>query len=276
MFAPQMSHRSFHPLLALLLTAATPALSGGCGDVGSVGGQGGPGGGADAAVPVERVRAGLQLLYLFDEGQGLIAHDSSNVGVPADLILNDEVASTWIVGGGLHLESPTILRSGTAAAKIYNACQSADAISVEAWIEPKSRFQDGPARIVSFSVDALDVNFALSQDATLVDARLRATDTGLDGTPATRTNDASFTAGVQHIVYTRDGVNDLGSVYVDGNLMGTQLVAGSFADWNPAAAFAIGNEQTQDLPWLGDIRLLAVYCKSLTLSEIAQNRTVGY
>ncbi|MCK4471729.1 MAG: hypothetical protein KAW49_08070, partial [Anaerolineae bacterium] len=140
-----------------------------------------------------RVTSGLQVLYTFQEGSGTTVHDVSGVDPPLDLTVKDEGNVDWIPGGGLSINSSTIVASAGTATKIINACKTSDEISIEVWVKPADTTQDGPARIVTLSDGARVRDFTLGQGlwgdqpSALYDVRLRTTTTGNNGVPSLTT-----------------------------------------------------------------------------------------
>ena len=51
--------------------------------------------------------------------------------------------------------------------------------------------------------------------------------------------------------------------------------SGSFGNWDPSDLFNVGNEASSERPWLGTIRLVAVYDRPLSAAEVVQNFGVG-
>jgi len=226
--------------------------------------------------PPPRVAEGLNALYTFTAGAGTLVTDEAPGDPKLPLSFDDPAAATWIPGGGLSIVAPTILKASLAPGKIYDACQLSNEVTFEAWIRPANDTQNGPARIFTYSISTADRNFTLGQDATGYDARLRTSETDDNGTPATATGPGLVTpAAVQHVLFTRNLLE--AAVWVDGVKVGTQALEGSFVgEWSRTYQLAIGNELTLDRPWLGDIYLAAVYCRSLTDEEVLQNYEAGY
>jgi hypothetical protein len=264
-----------------LFTAALGLLGCDPGNV-SLGGGGDPGGGddgPDAAPAVEespRVTEGLALLYDFDEGSGTVVHDTSGQTPAFDLTIANPGAVQWLPGGGLELTSPTILSALGPTSRVGLACQQSGEITIEGWVSPAAVNQDGPARILTISADTAGRNLTLGQNNTQAEVRVRTTNTDDNGLPATDGVDVLLTGAMQHLLYTRDPISDEGRLYIDGELAGTEIVAGTFENWDLSYGIAVGNELTEDRPWRGRIQLLAVYCRALNSAEIQQNYEAGY
>ena len=83
-----------------------------------------------------RVQADLKVLYTFAEESGDRVNDVSNILPALDLTIQDTGAVTWIPGGGLSVDSPTVLLSAGAADKIIAGSKTTGEITLEAWIRP--------------------------------------------------------------------------------------------------------------------------------------------
>jgi hypothetical protein len=223
---------------------------------------------------------GPQVLYTFKEGSGTTVHDVSGEGTPLDLEISDGSAVSWIPGGGLIVNSATLIASAGPATKVIDACQDSDEITIEAWVKPANTTQDGPARIVTLSQDPYNRNFMLgqglwgTQPSALYNVRLRTTGTTDNGQPSLSSPDGSLTTDLTHVVYTRDA-SGVARVYVDDVQRASLTVGGDFSNWDESYRLALANELTGDRPWLGEFRLVAIYSRALSQAEVSQNFEAG-
>jgi hypothetical protein len=83
-------------------------------------------------------------------------------------------------------------------------------------------------------------------------------------------------ATLQHVVVTYDPLEGR-KIYVNGSLVSNvdQVPGGTIADWQDTFAFVLGNEASNDAPWEGTIRLVAIHNAALTPAQIQQNFDVG-
>ena len=224
-----------------------------------------------------RVTRGLQALYNFEEGSGSVVNDVSGAGTPLNLTVADPSNVTW-GPGYLSVNTSTIISTPILATKIYNACRLTDEITIEAWVRPANTTQNGPARIVTLSSDALNRDFTLGQGvaggaSNAYDLRRRTSTTSSNGTPSLSTTAGSLSAQLTHVVATRSA-SGINKIFINGVETATGSVEGSFSNWeNYKLAFA--NELTNDRPWLGEFHLVAIYNRALTTSEINQNYSAG-
>ncbi len=182
-----------------------------------------------AVVAQDRVSDGVQVLYNFAEGSGTTVQDLSDDGDPLDLTISDLGAVTWLPGGGLVLDSATILSSVVPATKIFTACQTSQGLTVEAWAASDHLSQFGPARLVTYTQDGYPNggNFMLGQSTTDLDMRMRTTTTDKYGRPGLLGAGEMSTA-LQHLVFTRNPAGAT-ALYVDGVLVNSGTSAGNFS-----------------------------------------------
>jgi hypothetical protein len=235
---------------------------------------------ATATLDAEDVSGRLQVLYTFNEGGGDLVRDTSGVGDPVDLTIEDVSAVTW-TEGGLSINSPTLISSSTAATKLIDAIRASDALTIEAWIHPANTSQNGPARIVTLSLDANVRYFTLAQGlgegqpSSLYDVRLRTTTTDVNGIPSLSTQVDTVSTELSHVVYTRDA-SGAARIYVNGSESSRADVNGDVSNWQDNNfRLALANEFDLDRPWLGEYRLVAIYNRALTENEVMQNWEAG-
>jgi hypothetical protein len=196
------------------------------------------------------------------------------------LTITDETAVTWLTGGGLAVDTSTIISSTDAATKLSTAAQATHELTLEAWVAPSNVNQDGPARILTLSQDTGARNFTLAQGfwgnsaKDLFDVRLRTTATDDDGNPSLTSPAGTASVALQHVVYTRDTAG-VARLYVDRVEVLSGTVGGDFSNWDDDYVFALANELTGNRPWLGQLHLVAVYNQALTLTQVRQNYLAG-
>jgi hypothetical protein len=86
--------------------------------------------------------------------------------------------------------------------------------------------------------------------------------------------EALVKAELSHIVYTRNAAGKA-SLYIDGKPVATADVTGNFANWDQSFRLALGNELTEDRPWLGDLHRVAIYARAADSAEIARSLKAG-
>lgn len=235
-------------------------------------------GGTTGPVPIERVDEGLVAYYRPDDiDSGTTVPDISGVDPALDMMLQGGGFS-W-VDGGLQTTGEGIVIASGSAAKIRNACQASDELTVEVWVTPDNGTQFGPARIVTYSQDTLERNFTLGQGnfdgAAGWAGRARTTVTNASGVPEVF-YDGSVATELSHVVFTRSS-GGTSTLFLDGLEIQQLAVGGDFSVWSDSAShqFAWGNEITLDRDWAGTFHLVAVYGRALSDQEVAQNFAAG-
>ncbi len=237
----------------------------------------GAGGSSTATVNVtvsapQRVTTNLQVLYGFNEGSGTTVNDISGVGTPLNLTIGSAAAVSW-VSGGLSVNSATLIQSAGAATKVISACQSTNAITMEAWVQAANLTQTASAPIVTVSQSASKRNFTLGQSTNRWDIRLRTSTTGAGG--ANLTSPAgSATLNLTHVVFTRDAAGAV-RIYVNGVLSSSTTLSGNFSTWVSSYKLGIANQLSSGAPWLGQLHLVAIYNRALSSTEVRQNWLAG-
>lgn len=227
-----------------------------------------------------RITTGLVALYEFKEGQGREVRDVSGAGQALNLRIMNESRVSW-TSMGLRLNEPVLLSSERPATKIIDACRASNEITLELWIVPANVTQDGPARLVGISGSKTQRNVTLGQGmhgnrpANLFMARLRTTTTSANGLPAVVTSPGTATATLTHVVYSR-GADNRAVLYVNGQERGVLNVGGNFSNWDTQMPLLLGDEISEDRPWLGLFNLCAVYSRALSPLEVLHNYEAGF
>jgi hypothetical protein len=216
---------------------------------------------------------GLLLLYIFDEPSGEVIHDRSGAGEPLDLKIETPQAISR-QNGVFAVTSPAKISSTSPAKKIIEAVKQSSELTIEVWVRPADDHQAGPARIVSLSADTLQRNFTLGQERDRYDGRLRTTKTDPNGIPSLSTPAQAVRAEWTHVVYTRDRAGST-RIYLNGQQSAAGQAAGDLSSWNGEFRLSLANELTQDRPWLGGFRKLAVYARARSAAEVEQSFRAG-
>ena len=228
---------------------------------------------AQAAEPPERVIDGLQTLYTFEALVNGVIPDRAGVGEGINLRL-DKPQGVRFQAGRMGLDLPIVIASDGPATRLTQALRQAQQFALEVWITPADAEQTGPARIVSLSLDRSKRSLSLVQEKGRYELRLRTSTTSDNGTPVTPTPDGTAIHRQTHIVATRtpDGVV---RIFLDGQEVATNTVAGDMNRWPDDCRLVVGNEVSGDRPWRGEIALVALYARALSADEIAQNFAAG-
>jgi len=222
-------------------------------------------------------------LYEFKTGADTVALDSSGVeplmhlSWSEDDLLDGKV--TWVGGWGLMFANGGKAQASTTTSrKLHDLIKAAGEYSIEAWVAPANVVQEGPARIISYSAGTNARNFTLGQTQYNYDFLHRSSTTDGNGEAALSTADADedLQATLQHVVVTFDPINGR-RIYVNGQYTDDMDPAapGNLNDWDDSFAFVLGNEASNDRPWSGVIRMVAVHNRALTQEQVQQNFEVG-
>jgi len=229
-------------------------------------------------VPGPRTTDGQIVMYGFDEGSGNTVNDMSGVGTPADLVIDDLGAVSWLTGA-LSVDAATVIATAWAATKLSSAVMATGEITIEAWLKPANLMQNGPARIVTLSPDPSDRNFTLGQGvygaaSDVFEVRLRSTTTDLNGKPALATPNGSLTTELTHVVFTRNSAG-VTNIFINGVGRSGGQTAGNFSNWDESYRLGLANELTGDRPWLGEFHLVALFDRALPFEDVLQNYAAG-
>ncbi len=229
----------------------------------------------------ERFNEGIIARWDFKEEVGTVAFDTSGVEPAMDLALE---GPELLSAHGIRVAEGRAIATAEASRKLYDRIASPEtgsqAYSVEAWIANANITQDGPARIISYSRNRNNRNFMLGQDAYQYILRNRAflERSNNNGGPdmATYAEDEDAQATLQHVVMTYDQLHGR-RIFVDGRWTDDvdEIPAGRLWNWDPSYRLVMGNEITNDRPWLGQIRFVAIYDRSLPIEAIRRNFEAG-
>ncbi|HEX7902161.1 MAG TPA: LamG-like jellyroll fold domain-containing protein [Planctomycetota bacterium] len=209
-----------------------------------------------------RTTLGLISLYTFSEGAGRRVHDRAG-----SLDLNVEGRVTWSPDG-LRVAGTPFISSEGPATPLLEACRKSNALTIEAWITPERAALDFEGAIVGFSDDAKRRNFALLQGPGIFRVTTRTDD-------QTELESPKLVAPrLTHVVFTRSAAG-VEAIYVDGVRRTSRTRPGSFAAWDATYRLELGDERTQERPWRGTYRLVAIYARALGSAEVIRNFNVG-
>ena len=233
----------------------------------------------------ERVQEGLVALYTFAPSEDGSLPDVSGVGEALPLRVYPAALEPEAEKGGLAVNAPRrVLRSDGPATKVVEALRKSGQMTLEAWLEPASLEQGGPARIVSLSAGTADErNFTLGQQGSRYILRLRTATVEAEkgfrvgewGTP----RDA-VVLDRHHLVVTYGVCAHCGAaafrIFVNGQpIVERTDMRGDFSTWDGEFPLLVGNESTLDRPWGGRFFLLALYSRALSGEEVAANFAAG-
>ena len=218
-----------------------------------------------------RVTDGLILLYTFEESTGSQVFDRSGYEAPLNLAIPGTGATAWN-SASLDLTAPVLIESTSPALKLLEAVQASSEFTLEAWVEPATAEQDGPARILTVSNIEFRRNLTLAQDGANLHARLRTSATENNGFPEFIA-EGVMAPELIHLVYLHraDGSE---SLYVNNVERATRSQSGDFSTWDASMQLGLGAEFNEDLEsrdFLGTMHLIAMYSRALSPAEVLLN-----
>lgn len=221
-----------------------------------------------------RVSEGVQVLYNFKEGSGVSIIDQSGIGTPYNLSILNPAAVTW-TPKGLGTNYYAYINNENPAAKVINACQLTNEVTLEVWIKPAYETQTEGSRVLVLSADASASNFSIYQMDKYFVLRARTTTTGNRGEPGISTAIGTATDDLVHLVFTRAN-NGQAKVYKNGVEIASDVISGDFSNWNSSYFLQLANELV-DGPreWLGTFYLVSVYNRALSGAEVTANYNFG-
>jgi hypothetical protein len=234
-----------------------------------------------AVARAERITNGLVALYYLNEGTGEIIKDSStnplNLRIPAGHLSNNvhwPGTGGCMATAGICIVGNTAIATDQGAVKLSDTLTMTDDITIEAWVRPANATQGNDfegAQIVNMALGN-DVGFTLNQMGDTYGGGVRSSG-GVVGQLKTPAGAAK--AGVlQHVVYTSSNDSGTANIYVDNAQLNSR--SASFAIIADAAnPLAIGGRPQAIHPWHGEIFLVAIYNRALSLNEIGENFRAG-
>ncbi|MBK7949438.1 MAG: LamG domain-containing protein [Deltaproteobacteria bacterium] len=232
-------------------------------------------------VGAERYDTGIIARWDFKEQTGNTAFDTSGVAPAMDLTLE---GPTLMSAYGIDVAEGRAIASAVASRKLYDrlAAQGTgtQSYTVETWISNLNTTQEGPARIITYSANSGSRNFMLGQVQYQYMVRNRAytQESNGNGGPNLETYDVDqdAQATLQHVVITYDQLAGR-KIFVDG--LWTEdldpIAAGRLWNWSPNHRLVMGNDVSNDRPWLGQIRFAAIYDRPLSPDQVKKNYEAG-
>lgn len=219
-----------------------------------------------------RIESGLVALFDFRSLVDGKFPDRSGLGNSADLTPSDPEA-VRLTPGSLTLSEPTRLRSRDRPEQISDLVRISGELTVEIWIEPSKDLESSAAVILAMSNGTDQRNFSLEQVDGRFQARFRTSKTGSGEAATISTPEGGAGPSLAHVVFTRDRTGR-SRMFLNGEIVAEETIAGSASDWEKTT-LTIGNGPRGKQPWLGTLRLTAIYGRDLLPEEVARNFRAG-
>ncbi|MCA9200624.1 MAG: DUF1549 domain-containing protein, partial [Planctomycetales bacterium] len=176
--------------------------------------------------------------------------------------------------GGLAVHASASIVTDSPPQELMAAIKNSNAFSVEVWLQPADLQQKGPARIFTISDGPSARNLTLGQDGDRFDVRLRTTSTDQNGMPSLASQSNAVSTERTHVVFVHDAQGH-SALYINGQENASKHQPGSLENWDQRFRMAVANEVSGDRPWRGHLFLVAVYDRSLSVTEVQQNFAAG-
>lgn len=223
----------------------------------------------DAQLSVTQLSAVIAGTELVAEPQAIV-EDTSGYGGAMDLVIDNLVNVNWLSGGGLEIDSSTVIGSADAS-KLYDALTATDQVTLEIVYTPDSVDPGTESAVAGMISSESALNVAVLQDAADASGMVRTSATGASGTPAVSAEDSLGALVSTHLILSYDGENV--RLYKDGSIVATEERSGGLS-WSLAYGFYVGNLANGTMPMTGRLSRVAVYDKGVNLLQ-AQNIFLG-
>jgi len=152
--------------------------------------------------------------------------------------------------------------------ELGDACRKTGELTLEAALTPGRSDQTGPARILTFSSNALARNFMLGQDHDALVFDLQTKHENANGGATSRLG--KVVAGrLQHVLVTYASGKLL--CYIDGtSIPVTASIQGDFSAWTEQQ-LVFGDEYTGKFNWAGRLEAIAIFNRAVTADEAARH-----
>ncbi|MDA1141836.1 MAG: PQQ-binding-like beta-propeller repeat protein [Planctomycetota bacterium] len=163
----------------------------------------------------------------------------------------------------LSLNGGRVLVAGLSRS-LLDSCRKTNELTLEVVVQTDNLSQKGPARIVSFSLDAYKRNFTICQTDSNLILRLRTTSTGENGMkPEVTLGPVSKGKAIHLLVSYRPGELDC---YINGKAQNVAQIDGDFSNWEEHQ-LVLGNEWKDDRAWIGEIHHVAINSRAVSAKE---------
>ncbi|MBI1338057.1 MAG: hypothetical protein GC164_14010 [Phycisphaera sp.] len=193
-----------------------------------------------------------------------LVYDTSGLGNALDMFIDDTQAVSWVAGGGLTLNTATVLRAASTPDKIRNGISATGEFTLEFTTKPKTL--SGTGSLLWYGpTSGNNVNIDYSRSSAHHAARIRTSDTG-NNPSAFAGSDSLITSGANHMLLTYDG--EKLRYYLNGVLSGEQATTGDMLNWDSSYGLTVGNKPMGGNAWLGTISRVAIYDRAMNQKQV--------
>jgi len=196
-----------------------------------------------------------------------VVRDTAGIGTPLDMVIADSDHVTWISGGGLEIDTGTVIATPGPATRLYNTLNESQALTVEVEFTPARTSTGQDETIFSLSSDSKlnHHNFKLVQQDDTYLAGVRTEFQPSHGNY--EFSDPVFATGQrEHVIFTL--IDEELRVYRNGQLEHTVSSPGDLSTWESDYRLALGSRLDITRPWLGTLHRVAVWDEAVNLIQV--------
>ncbi|MEO1235712.1 MAG: LamG-like jellyroll fold domain-containing protein, partial [Planctomycetota bacterium] len=185
--------------------------------------------------------------------------DTAGVAPPLDLTIADPDHVTWVSGGGLTIDTETLITSG-AAPRLHDAITETDQITVEAEYTPAALDRNEITRVFCYEDLHHLRNFSVTHRLERHRAILR-TDFTMSGGESEQSAPLLAVGERAHVIMTYDG-SEL-TVYVNGTAVINTPLTGDLDTWDDSYILSMANAVPGGRPFFGTLHRMAIWDKAV-------------
>jgi len=189
-----------------------------------------------------------------------IVRDTSGLGAPLDMFIDNTAAVGWEGGGGLTINQGTVLRAPERPSKIRNGATATGEFTVEIIAEPSTVDAVG-RRLLWYGPNAgADTNLDLRLHGSRHVARVRNADA--PNNPPDVEGQTGIAADTEyHLLFVFDG--ERVEILRNGVSVGSAEQPGDLLSWDSSYGLSVANLPLGSAPWLGTLRRIAIYDRAM-------------
>lgn len=219
-------------------------------------------------------------LWSFDEMIGTTGATIADTGDGTPKVPLTVSIGTVTFSGGQMTPNGTVVIASAPAPYFNAAVMATRAVTLEAWVMAGVADQGSaanPALIAGLSASINSRNISIMQAGKRWLARVRTTPDGVmtdaNGKPDLLSS-KDLTPGVMtHLVVVDDATHRV--LYVNGSADAVDPKPGPPFAWDSSYKMVLGNETSQNRPWMGTFALIAIYKQALSDTQIQTNYQAG-
>lgn len=172
---------------------------------------------------------------------------------------------------GIYIKKDSIIYSEQLSPRLYKKLISANGFSIETILRPDETFTHGLRFILACGAVGRQYNFALGQrrDGLLFFLKTMEPPGG-ENIHTIEIKNIFAAPCRKHLVITCD--NGMTKLFVDGSLVKHVEIPGTFSNWDKNARIFVGNDDSGEHSWEGDIYKIAIYERAMGLEIFSSEK----